>query len=84
MPADPIPLLIHLHIPRNAGSTLGRVLRLKLGFWPPSHLLHHFRTLGFYRLAGFQQRLNAIEALSAGRQSIMKLVLGRTGRRMPP
>ena len=79
MPADPIPLLIHLHIPRNAGSTLGRVLRLKLGFWPPSHLLHHFRTLGFYRLAGFQQRLDAIEALSAGDRRRVRLFEAHAG-----
>ena len=79
MPADPIPLLIHLHIPRNAGSTLGRVLRLKLGFWPPSHLLHHFRTLGFYRLAGFQQRLDAIEALSVGDRRRVRLFEAHAG-----
>jgi hypothetical protein len=79
MPADPIPLLIHLHIPRNAGSTLGRVLRLKLGFWPPSHLLHHFRTLGFYRLAGFQQRLDVIEALSASDRRRVRLFEAHAG-----
>lgn len=79
MPADPIPLLIHLHIPRNAGSTLGRVLRLKLGFWPPSHLLHHFQTLGFYRLAGFQQRLDAIEALSVADRRRVRLFEAHAG-----
>ncbi len=79
MPADPIPLLIHLHIPRNAGSTLGRLLRLKLGFWPPAYLLHHFRTLGFYRLSGFQQRLDAIEALSAGDRRRVRLFEAHAG-----
>ena len=79
MPADPIPLLIHLHIPRNAGSTLGRLLRLKLGFWPPSHLLHHFRTLGFYRLSGFQQRLDAIEALSVADRRRVRLFEAHAG-----
>ncbi len=79
MPADPIPLLIHLHIPRNAGSTLGRLLRLKLGFWPPSYLLHHFRTLGFYRLAGYEQRLDAIEALSASDRRQVRLFEAHAG-----
>ena len=61
MAGETTPLLIHLHIPRNAGSTLGRLLRLKLGFWPPANLLHHAQTLGFYRLAGFEQLVESVQ-----------------------
>ncbi|MEE9131582.1 MAG: hypothetical protein V3T84_16325 [Phycisphaerales bacterium] len=57
------------------------MLRLKLGFWPPSHLLHHLWTLGFYRLAGFRRRLDAIEALSAG--NIVDVARGQCTRTMP-
>ncbi len=73
------PLLIHLHIPRNAGSTLGRLLRLKLGFWPPANLLHHAQTLGFYRLEGFQRRLAAIGALSDDARQRVRLFEAHAG-----
>jgi hypothetical protein len=44
------PLLILLHIPKTGGTTLGRVLRLRLSGWPPMHWTRHQQTLGYYRL----------------------------------
>ncbi len=79
MAGAPTPLLIHLHIPRNAGSTLGRLLRLKLGFWPPANLLHHAQTLGFYRLPGFEQRLAAIAAMSNSARQRVRLFEAHAG-----
>lgn len=73
------PLLIHLHIPRNAGSTLGRLLRMKLGFWPPANLLHHAQTLGFYRLEGFERRLATIGAMSKNAQRRVRLFEAHAG-----
>ena len=79
MVGDTTPLLIHLHIPRNAGSTLGRLLRLKLGFWPPTNLLHHVQTLGYYRLDGFERRLAAIRAMSQSARQRVRLFEAHAG-----
>ncbi len=57
-------VLIHLHIPKNAGTTLGRMLRMKLGLWPPSSLLHHSIALGYYHVPGYEERLAQISKLS--------------------
>ncbi len=75
----PPPLLIHLHIPRNAGTTLGRLLRMKLGLWPPSGALHHHRTLGFYRLGDYERRLAAIAALSPAKRRQVRLFEAHAG-----
>ena len=77
--AGATPLLIHLHIPRNAGSTLGRLLRSHLGFWPPANLLHHFQTLGYYRLEGFERRLAAIGAMSQSTRQRVRLFEAHAG-----
>jgi hypothetical protein len=59
-----LPLLIHLHIPKNAGTTLSRMIKIRLATWPPTRLLHNATTLGYYNVEGFQNRLDIIEKLS--------------------
>jgi hypothetical protein len=72
-------LLIHLHIPRNAGTTLGRMLRLKLGTWPPGRLLGHREVLGLYGRGDWEQRLAKIEALPPRRLRRVRLFEGHFG-----
>ena len=73
------PLLIQLHIPRYSGSTLGRLLRLKLGFWPPANLLYYFQTLGFYRIEGFERPLAAIGVMSQSARQRLRLFEAHAG-----
>ncbi|MEM1165126.1 MAG: hypothetical protein AAGI30_02420 [Planctomycetota bacterium] len=42
--------LIHLHIPKNAGTAMSRAVKTRLALWPPSHWLHHADVLGHYRV----------------------------------
>jgi hypothetical protein len=77
--SGPAPLLIHLHIPRNAGTTLGRMLRFKLGLWPPGRLLRHGRTLGFYRVGGFERRLERIAGLPPEKRRGVRLFEAHAG-----
>jgi hypothetical protein len=73
------PLLIHLHIPKNAGTTLGRLLRLKHSLWPPSRWLHHSEALGFYHMTdrdgvpGWRRRIERIRGLPAEAQRRVRL-----------
>jgi hypothetical protein len=46
--ANTPPVIIHLHIPKNAGTSLSRMMKMKLGFWPPANLVHHGTVLGYY------------------------------------
>ena len=63
------PLLIHLHIPKNAGTTLSRLIKLRLAAWPPSHWLHHATTLGCYNVRGpVQARFDAIDRLPGAKK----------------
>lgn len=73
------PLLIHLHIPRNAGTTLGRMLRVKIGSWPPDRLLRHRLLLGFYGRGDWERRLALIEALPPRRRRRVRLFEGHFG-----
>ncbi len=60
----PEPILIHLHIPKNAGTTLSRMIKLRLLLRPPTNLLHHSQTLGLYNVGNYRRRLGRIDALS--------------------
>jgi len=52
---------------------------MKLGFWPPTNLLHHFQTLGFYRMEGFERRLEAIGAMSQSTRQRVRLFEAHAG-----
>jgi hypothetical protein len=77
--SPPRPLLIYLHIPKNAGTTLGRMIKLKLGFWPPDRLLHHTTTLGCYHVAGEGPRIEAVRRLSERDQRRVRFFEGHMG-----
>lgn len=72
-------LLIHLHLPRNAGTTLGRMLRLRLGLWPPSSIIHHSATLGMYQVKDYRRRLEAINGLPQRLRSRVRLFEAHAG-----
>ncbi|MEX0887401.1 MAG: hypothetical protein WD009_13280 [Phycisphaeraceae bacterium] len=57
------PILIHLHIPKNAGTTLSRMIKRRLLLRPPTNILHHSQTLGLYNVPDYRRRLDAINAL---------------------
>jgi hypothetical protein len=73
------PLIIHFHIPRTGGTTVGRMLKFRLGFWPPSRLLHHHAALGFYRIDGWENRVARIEALSPRARKHVRLFEAHAG-----
>ncbi len=64
-------LLIHLHIPKNAGTTLSRMLKLKMGVWPPHKLIRHRVRLGLYDVDGLDERIEAINALPAAQRRLV-------------
>lgn len=43
-------VLIHLHIPKNAGTSLSRAIKLKMLGWNPIRWLHHADVLGQYNV----------------------------------
>lgn len=73
MSSDSQPLLIHLHIPKNAGTTLGRSLRLGLMLWPPHRWLHVRSTIGYYSMAHYRLRLERIASLSEKQRRRIRL-----------
>ncbi|MHC4775849.1 MAG: sulfotransferase family 2 domain-containing protein [Planctomycetota bacterium] len=77
--SPPRPLLIYFHIPKNAGTTLGRMIKLKLGFWPPARLLHHTVTLGYYHVPEAGPRMDAIRRLSQRDQQRVRFFEGHVG-----
>lgn len=58
----PHPLLIHLHLPKNAGTTFSRMLKVKL-LMPPWRVLRHAVILGFYFVPGLDPRVQRINDL---------------------
>ncbi|MGP1309970.1 MAG: hypothetical protein ACTS27_07225, partial [Phycisphaerales bacterium] len=57
------PLLIHLHIPKNAGTTLSRMLKIGVLLRPPTNALREQIVLGLYATEHTGPRLDAIERL---------------------
>ena len=53
------PLLLLIHIPKTAGTTLSRMIRLRLALWPPAHWMHHADVLGHYHVG--YSRPNEVE-----------------------
>jgi len=72
------PLIIHFHIPKNGGVTISRLFKMKLGFWPPSHLLHHSTVLGFYSIH-LSERIPKIQSLSERAKRRIRFVEGHAG-----
>lgn len=67
----PPPILVHLHIPKNAGTTLSRMLKLRALLRPPTNLLHRDAVLGQYRRPT-ETRLAAIAGMSARDRARMR------------
>ena len=63
MSTTPPPILVHLHIPKNAGTTLSRMLKMRMLLHPPTNLLHRAAVLGQYH-PPTETRLPAIAAMS--------------------
>lgn len=61
----PPPILVHLHIPKNAGTTLSRMLKLRTLLHPPTNLLRRAAVLGQYQHPT-ETRLRAIAEMSPG------------------
>lgn len=59
------PMLIHLHIPKNAGTSLGRAVKWRLLMRPPWNLPRHASVLGFYFVPGFERRADHLLAQPA-------------------
>lgn len=57
-------MLIHLHIPKNAGTSLGRAMKWRLLTRPPWNLPRHASVLGFYFVPGFERRADRFVAAS--------------------
>lgn len=77
VPAAPT-MLIHLHIAKNGGTSLGRMLRMKLAVWPPTHWLHPVASQGYPRVAG-AQRVEIISQMSPRQRSRVFLFEGHRG-----
>jgi hypothetical protein len=62
----PPPLLIHLHIPKNAGTTLSRMLKVGLLLRPPTNLARRLTVLGYYPIVPWERRVEKLRSLPAG------------------
>lgn len=72
-------LIIFLHIPKTAGTTLSRIIRIKTGLWPPTRLLRHSLTFGYYQINPLEKRYEKIQSLSPARQRKIRLFQGHFG-----
>ena len=72
-------LMIFLHIPKTAGTTLSRIIRIKTGLWPMGNLLNHSLTFGHYQINPIEKRLEYIESLPEKQQRRIKLFQGHFG-----
>ncbi len=55
-------MLIHLHIPKNAGTSLARAVKWRLLTRPPWNLPRHASVLGFYFVPGLERRIDHLLA----------------------
>lgn len=62
-------MLIHLHIPKNGGTTLSRIVKAHLLRWPPSRWLHPLTVLGCSHIHRAEPRIAHIRALTPRRRS---------------
>ncbi|MGP1273228.1 MAG: hypothetical protein ACTS22_07830 [Phycisphaerales bacterium] len=65
---EPTPILIHLHIPKNAGTTLSRAIKLRLLGVNPLRWAHQADILGHYAVHPWDRRAEAITALPPTRR----------------
>lgn len=72
-------LLIHLHLPKNAGTTFSRMLKLRLLLRPPWRVLRHQVTLGYYFVPGLDARVGRIEALPARKKRAVRFFEAHCG-----
>ena len=73
------PLLIHLHIPKNAGTTLSRMVKIGLLLRPPTNLLREQSTLGMYSTPGTDARVEAIARLPERRRARVRFFEAHCG-----
>lgn len=72
-------LLIHLHLPKNAGTTFSRMLKLRLLLRPPWRVLRHQVALGYYFVPGLAARLDRIKALPARKKGRVRFFEAHCG-----
>lgn len=73
------PLLIHIHIPKNAGTTLHRTLRMRRGFWNPLRLPGHVTAFGFYNLRQSAEKIAFLKQLPPDRARRVRFLGGHFG-----
>jgi len=61
-------MLIHLHVPKTGGTSLSRMLRLRLLRWPPTHWLDHAMVAGLYNVPWLDVRFEMMRDASPRRQ----------------
>ncbi len=61
----PDPILVHLHIPKNAGTSLSRMVKMRLLTHPPSNALYARDVLGHDAVRDWRRRVAAINARPA-------------------
>ena len=72
-------LLIHLHIPKNAGTTLSRMLKIGVLVRPPTHLLDRVHVLGYYPLVPWEKRIEKINTLPDRRRASIRFFEAHCG-----
>ena len=81
-------LIIFIHIPKTAGTTLGRILRLHLAAWPPTRWIRHNRTLGYDNLGysdteDLERRFSRINALPPEHRRQVRYFAAHAGATLP-
>jgi len=81
-------VIVFIHIPKTAGTTLSRVLRLHLSAWPPPHWIRHHRTLGYDNLGysdtnHLERRFARINNLPPSRRRQVRYFAAHAGATLP-
>lgn len=71
--------LIHLHIPKNAGTTLSRMLKLGILLRPPTNLFRRLDTLGHYTVVPWERKVERIRALPPHRKAHVRFFEAHCG-----
>lgn len=78
-PVSPDACVIFLHIPKTAGTSLSRMIRLKYGTWPPTQIARSWNVFGYYDINPIDARLEKVRQASEKERQRIRWFQGHFG-----